>query len=377
MIKVLFLRTIRGLDAPSGAEIYLSYLARYLKKHEVSPFFLFSIDPNRDCSRCLSEFEKVGAEFEVVHVPGKFSVKDMNYAWETADRVNADIIHTMDHRADCIGAILHHLGTRPVVASFQGWTGFAENSWRLHLYGRIDSLALRTMNTVFIDSRRMAENLGRFAASKKIHFIPNGIDVERFHPGRLSVDRTGSLTFLQIARFHPNKGQLDFVQAAARVVEKYPNARFILIGDCNKGSEHYAENVRAYVRNHALRQVVFHASVGHEQLPQMIANADVLVAPSHYEGLSLAVLEAMSMEKLVISYDSGGIGEALTHEKTALLSQVGDIEAFAKEMIKVFESKEKVKRIAENGRRLVIQRYNVEVMVAKVARQYHSVLAAL
>ena len=375
MIKVLFLRTIRGLDAPSGAEVYLSYLARFLKHHGVSPYFLFSIDPRRDHSVCLSIFESAGAEFDLVQVPGKFSLKDMQQALQTANRLDVDIIHTMDHRSDFIGAFIQYFGHRPVVASFQGWTGFAPNSWRLHLYGRIDSLALRTMNTVFIDSRRMAENLGNLAYSRKIQYAPNGIDVDQFHPNRVLPRKKQETTFLQVARYHPNKGQFDFVQAAERVLKVFPDTRFILLGDSNKGGEQYESNIRRYVTDHELHNVSFHTPVAHDCLPQVIADADVLVASSHCEGLSLAVLEAMSMEKLIICYDSGGIGEILTHKKNALITPVGDIEALATEMMRAIETPDYIKLLAKAGRRLVVKSYSVNVMVENIANKYRSILA--
>src|SRR6056297_1420910 len=120
-LDVLFLRNIRGLEAPSGAEVYLAGLARALPREQVAPHILFVTDPARDHGRCLKLFDEAGVSYETCDVGSAGNFADFRRAKALIAGRRPDALHGMDHRSDVLAAILKRRTGIPTVATFQGW----------------------------------------------------------------------------------------------------------------------------------------------------------------------------------------------------------------------------------------------------------------
>lgn len=375
-LKVLILRTIRGLEAPSGAEINLANLARALPGHGIEPHFLITVDPRRDHSRCLDLLRASGAPVETCGVGSAASFDDVRAARAAIKRLDPDVIHTIDHRSDTVGAILRLRGQRPVVATFHGWTNWARGSLRWRLYGTLDRVALSTLDRVIFDSHEMVKSLGRLARARHMRHVPNGIDMSGFPPAKRLPCAGPEVTFLQISRFHPNKGQLDLVRAAERLSRTHDNLRFVLVGNASPEFAGYEAEVRQFVQDNGLGNVEFTGTVEHDALRGIIAGSDVLVAPSRVDGVSLAVLESMSSGRAVICYAAEGFVEAFQHDETALILDPGDVDSLAAAMQSLAEDPARAQRLGQAARARVEAAHSCEAMTAKVAGIYREALGA-
>ena len=163
LIDVLFLRNMRGILQPSGGEVYLVNLARALPAVGVRPHFLFALNKGSDHEIVLDLFRDAGANFDICEVPSALSRVDLHAARDLIRKRKPDLTHSIDHRADLIGALLHR--ECPPVASFLGWTNFTPGSLRWNVYGAIDRIALRRMEMILYDSKLMTENLGTLSLS--------------------------------------------------------------------------------------------------------------------------------------------------------------------------------------------------------------------
>lgn len=371
-ISVLFLRNIRGIEQPSGGEVYLANLARKLPDFGVNLHFLFATMPGGDHETCLDLFRDAGVTFDVCPVPSAFSRADYHALRDAIRTRRPDILHTMDHRADLFGALVRK--QIPVVASFLGWTNFAPGSFRWNVYGAIDRFALRKMDMIFYDSPDMIRNLGDIADGPNTRLVPNGIDTDRFVADRDAFQDDGPLTFIQIARFHPNKGQLDFVRAARKASDQRDGLRFILVGNAGPVEQGYEREVRDYVRQNGMDNVEFTGPVPHAALAGLISRSDVLAAPSYVEGLSYAVLEAMAMKRGVLCYATGGLTEALENETSALIVKTGDEDALADAMVRLHDDRALGRRLSGAARKLIEQKYSLDAMAGGVAAGYREVL---
>lgn len=375
-LKVLILRTIRGLEAPTGAEINLANLARGLIRHGIAPHFLVSVDPARDHDRCLAVLRDSGAPVETCAVPGATSRADLVAARAAVARLRPDIVHTIDHRADMIGARLRMEGQRPVVATFHGWTNWSRGSLRWRVYGLLDRMALATLDRVIFDCHEMVTSLGRLARAPHLRHVPNGIDTGDFAPARRQLCAGPGITFLQIARFHPNKGQMDMVRAAEKLRHQRDDLRFVLVGDAAPEFAGYEAEVRAYVAEKGLSSVEFTGAIDHADLRAVIAQSDVLVAPSRLDGVSLAVLEAMSTGRAVICYAAEGFAESFRHDETALILDPGDADTLAGAMLALARDPVRAQRLGRAARAHVDACHSSEAMVRRVAGIYREALAA-
>lgn len=378
-IKTLFLRTMRGLKAPSGAEINLANLARLLPDHGVEPHFLVTVDPNRDHSRCLDLLRSSGATVDTCAVSSAAAFDDLRAARAAIARLQPDIVHTIDHRSDTIGALLRLRGQRPVVATFHGWTNWQPGSMRWRVYGTLDRLALSRLDRVIYDSHRMiADSLGRVARAPHLRFVPNGINIDAFAgaAGR-ALCASGPPTFLQISRFHPNKGQLDLVRAAAQLAEQgRDDLRFVLVGDAAPDYADYEAEVRGFVSEKDLTNVEFLGAVPHSALCGIVAEADVLVAPSEVDGVSLAVLEAMSAGRAVICYAAAGFADSFTNDETAVILEKGNAGSLSQAMLSLADDPARAQRIGAAASAFVRAEHSSTVMTGRVVKVYREALAA-
>src|SRR5699024_10991348 len=109
---------------------------------------------------------------------------------------------------------------------------------------------------------------------------------------------------LCVARFTPQKNHRTLVGAMARLVRSHPGARLRLVGT---GPEEAA--IRARVARLGLDCVDFLGA--RDDVPDLMAAADLVVLPSAFEGLPLVVLEAMAIGTPVVATRIGGVIEAL------------------------------------------------------------------
>jgi glycosyltransferase involved in cell wall biosynthesis len=158
-----------------------------------------------------------------------------------------------------------------------------------------------------------------------VHVVRNGVDGERFDPGR--VDRRSSRRMLEladglvavttIARLMPEKDPLAVLEVARRLETSHPQAHFIVVGTGALEAQ-----LRDAARSH--RNVTVLGT--RRDIPAILAASDLLLLPSRSEALPLVAMEAMAMQLPVVAYDVGGVNELVT-ASTGRLVPAGDVAA--------------------------------------------------
>lgn len=180
---------------------------------------------------------------------------------------------------------------------------------------------------------------------------------------------------LFVGRFVEKKGIAYLMRAMAQVRARHPNARLRLIGDGP-----LRESLVALDRELGLESEFLGV-----QPPQAVhaamRSARVLAAPSvrterDAEGLGMVFLEAQALGRPVVGFRSGGIGEAVSHGETALLSEERDVDALAADLSRVLGDLDLAQSLgtagAERVRRLFdirIQTESLEALYDEVVRQ--------
>lgn len=203
---------------------------------------------------------------------------------------------------------------------------------------------------------------------RKIFKMVNGIDLDAFDQaaeGATSLSQSGmpSVRFIFTGRLMAQKGLHELLQAWAAFVSKNnTDAELLIVG---KGPER--KKLEATIADLALDTSV--RLLGYrEDVPRLLAEADVFVLPSHIEGNSNAILEAMAAGLPVISTDAGGSALLVGEAGRAFICQPGDVVAL----------EQALKELAANGdlrRRLGVamrQRVEAHFDIAVVASAYHA-----
>lgn len=178
--------------------------------------------------------------------------------------------------------------------------------------------ALKCADTVIFqngDDRDAFAAMGLLNAGQHVGLVNgSGVDLDHYRPAPMP---EGPVTFLMIARLLRDKGVYEYVEAARQVKRAQPQARFVLIGpfDPNPAAVKPAE-VEAWVRE----GVIEYGGAVDDVRPH-IAGCHVFVLPSYREGTPRTVLEAMAMNRPVITTNVPGCRETVTHGLNGLLVQ--------------------------------------------------------
>jgi glycosyltransferase involved in cell wall biosynthesis len=189
-------------------------------------------------------------------------------------------------------------------------------------YRLLTRAAHRLAHGVVANSHAAARHLtGHGFPSVRVHVCPNGIDVETFHPEpreRLEALREAPLVIGTASVLRPEKNIKLLLQAFARIRDRRPEARLLIVGG---GSE-----------DHNLRQLAARLGVASHCvfLPVMadvrpaLRSTDIFVHASLTEGMPNAVMEAMACGCAVVATRVGGTPELIDHGLHGLLAEPGN-----------------------------------------------------
>lgn len=234
------------------------------------------------------------------------------------------------------------------------------------------ALLTRSLHRHVAVSRFVAARLHeRFGVpASRIAIVSNAVDVEARAPrdDRLRAAIVGSdrvPLVLTVARLDPQKGVAYLLDAAAQV----PDAVFAIAGE---GPERTVLEARAAALGVAHR-VRF---LGHRQdVPALLAIADLFVLPSLYEGLPLSVLEAMAVGVPVVATAIGGTDEIVRDGETGTLVPPSDAPALAAAIRATLAGRPRAERMAKDARALVEREHSAAAMVAATSQLYEELLA--
>lgn len=195
-----------------------------------------------------------------------------------------------------------------------------------------------------------------WVAPEDVEVLPNGIDVDvldRASPLDLALP-AGSIGFGFLGRWETRKGIRELAEAWPQVAAAVPEAQLI-IGGWGAKEEQFRSWLSAAPR---VRWLGFRSDV-----PSLMKALDVLVAPSHYEGFGLVVVEAMGVGTPVISTSTSSIPELVSDGVEGRLVPPHDAAALAGAMIELARQPELRRRMGEAGRRRVRREFTVERML--------------
>ncbi|MBI5240359.1 MAG: glycosyltransferase family 4 protein [Elusimicrobia bacterium] len=238
--------------------------------------------------------------------------------------------------------------------------------------GRIKLRLLSWLKPCFmVVTKDLAEECARFLGPVPVQVVANGVDAARYRPasaeGKRSLRRElgwpEGLGFLYVGRLAPEK-QLDkFLSAWSRAAGGVPGfAAFV--GDGPEG-----EKLRVIADASPLRERIF-ILPAREAIQEAYAAADVFVLPSVSEGLSNALLEAMSSGLAVLGSRVGGTAEAVEEGRTGLLFAPQDGDELAAKLKMFLEEPALAGRLGAAAREKAVAEFTLERTAETYERLY-------
>ena len=202
----------------------------------------------------------------------------------------------------------------------------------------------------------------------KIRFIPNGVKIgpqrtrEQRREARAALAAANPiLTMAESAplvvftgRLHPGKGLTKAIRAWPYVLQKFPNARLWLIGEGPQESELTAMIGAMGLQSRIILPGAF------DTVEDVLAAADLFVLPSHYEGMSIALLEAMAAGLPCVVSDIPGNRILIQPEETGLTYPVDGYAELASSLNRVMSDTPLADRLGQAARQRVIDNFSLE-----------------
>lgn len=194
----------------------------------------------------------------------------------------------------------------------------------------------------------------------------NGVDTAKFRAAVTDVSACRH-SFLMLGRLGSRKGVYDLIDAVEIACRKNPELTVCIAGDGE------VDKVRALVAEKGLdRHISVPGWIGETQKLKYLKKAAVLVLPSYYEGLPMAVLEGMAAGKAIISTTVGAIPEVIGEENGILL-EPGDVEGLAEAMLACSGNVEALQKMSAENRRKAEETFGVRRMHERLGAYYKMV----
>jgi len=270
-----------------------------------------------------------------------------------------DIVHTHSSKAGIVGRLAAKLaGVRVVIHTVHGW-GFHD-----HLRGFLNNFyiflekkaAEFTTRIVAVSESDIIKGLAlKIGAEDKYVFIRCGIEraLALISPNEILAKRrslglsSDDLVVGMVACFKPQKNPVDFVKCAALISDTYPEAKFLLIGDgVLRG------RIERALEEKGLKDRVFLLG-WRKDVGEILTLMDVFVLTSLWEGLPLALLEAIETGLPVAAYDICGIGEVVKDGVNGFLSRPGDVAGLSSKIKLLLLNQGLRKRMGNMGRYII------------------------
>ena len=310
------------------------------------------------------------------------------YRWLKANPT--DVIHSHLWAANVVGRISGRLARVPVISSVHNpdhertaWSDGSDVSLLKRRTAKtLDRWTARLGNQRLIAVseyvRQSAQRHLRFPA-EKIELLYNPIDVDSVtRPAEKNraelLQELGlpenAVVLLNVGRVSPQKGLIYAVRALPSIIARFPSAHLLSAGALTDPAWHdelKREAVRAGVADH------FHLLGARRDVADLLRACDVFIFPSLYEGLGIALIEAMAAGCACIATDVGPISEFMRNEEDGILIPSENSEALAKAVCDLLATARRREQLSANAKRTAADRFQPQPAADQLTRIYERV----
>lgn len=173
----------------------------------------------------------------------------------------------------------------------------------------------------------------------------------------------------KVAVFRSQKRLWIWVDLAIKILDTCPDTHFLLVGDGD-----WRDRILEQI-DQSGKSKNFHWVGVQKQVIPYLSIMDIYLSTSEFEGLPIAMLEAMSCEVPVVATRAGGIGEVVQHGVQGFLSEIEEYEELIGYSIQLIQNPELHSQMSLAARERVVQQFSMKRMVEELEAVYYSVLA--
>ena len=283
-----------------------------------------------------------------------------------------DIVHSMTPKAGLVSMLAAWICRVPVrIHTYTGLVFPTATGTKQKILIGMDRLLCACATYINPEGKGVADDLRTFRiTAKPLHIIGNGnvrgIDADYWNTKDYEQKDNGRglFTFVFVGRMVGDKGINELIEAFIRLV----NVRLLLVGPMEEELDPLKEETIREIKNNSNIDWVG----AQKDVRPFYAQADAFVFPSYREGFPNTVLEAGAMGLPAIVTDINGANEIIIPNENGIIIPPKDADALFLAMKQFLDHPEEVKRMAENARKMVLDRYEQKYIWAELLKVYQS-----
>ncbi|MDT8069755.1 MAG: glycosyltransferase family 4 protein [Terriglobia bacterium] len=358
-------------DLWAGAEIQVSILLKALAQRPnlaVSAILLNE-------GRLAVELRQCGIGVEIIPESSNSFRNIVSRSAVYLSGRGVQILHSHRYKENLLAVALHfRCGIPYLVRTEHGWTEptFGVRKLKHGAVRVLDRLAAKRYTDLIISpSEDLRKKIVGFAQSKKIVTVLNAIDTSRTTTELTVAAAKRQLGIAETVPVVGCAGRLErvkrldrFLSAAVHIKDKVPEAQFVIAGNGSQRRE-----LEELARSLGIsRSVLF---CGHrDDILDVLQAFDLFVMTSDHEGLPMALLQAMCLQKPVVCTAVGGIPEVVESGRNGILVDANDQERFVAACLSMLGDRELASALGRAARNEVVSRFDVSSHAESVARLY-------
>jgi glycosyltransferase involved in cell wall biosynthesis len=306
-------------------------------------------------------------------------------------RERFDLVHTHNPKPALVARIAARLAGVPVVIHTIHGLHFHENTPPLlkFILKSVEKFGGLFGDLVFSQNREDMELSVKegIYPSRKLRFLGNGIDLQRFNP---EVDHSADVAKLRrslgimegaavvgfVGRLaRGRKGVEDLLRAMTLLISDIPNLQLLLVGAPDEGKSDSISPAEIQELAGGVK-CIFAGWRSQDEMPVIYKLMNVLVLPSSFEGLPRAIMEASAMGIPVVATDVKGNREAVKNRVTGVLAPFGDLPALAAGIKEVVTNSVLATTLGANGRINALESFDQEKVFSTTLATYRELIEA-
>lgn len=229
---------------------------------------------------------------------------------------------------------------------------------------RLVKKVYRKCSVLIALSEEWRENLEQIVEPERICVIENYCKI----PDLREIEKKDQILFL--GEIGKRKGCFDLPEIYRRAVEESEKIPLIMAGD---GA---VEEVRGlFAEKGLLQEVSFPGWVRGAEKERLLRESSIFLFPSYYEGMSMAVLEAMAYEMAIVTTNAGGLPRLIEDGISGHLGEPGNVEQLSGMLAEFIRDKERRRQAGSRARQRAIERYGMEGHMDRLLSLYRRVLS--
>ena len=375
-------KIVRITTVPVSLKILLKGQLRFMSQY----FTIIGISSDTEEMKKISKEEDITTyAVDMTRTISPFAdLKSVYNLYKVLKKEKPDIVHSHTPKAGIVGMLAAYLAGVPIrLHTVAGLPLMEASGTKRKILNIVESLTYKFATRVYPNSKGLNDFIleSKFTGSNKLKVIgngsSNGISIKTFDPQLFSDERNlkkkleisdDDFVFIFVGRLVGDKGINELIAAYSNI--RNENTKLLLVGTFEEHLDPLKEETLRKIND--FEDVIF---VGFQKdVRPFFAISNALVFPSYREGFPNAVMQAGAMGLPSIVSNINGCNEIIIEGENGLIIPVKDHVKLAEAMKNMINNKTEYEKMKYNSRKMIIDRYEQEVVWNALLEEYNSLL---